>query len=464
MTTSKFIGSSVILFIDNIIVAAGNWLFWIIVSIFTLPSSIGQATTIISLVTLFATVTQLGMEYPLLKRTSQEKSKIVGPTLFLALGFMLISIPFLVIVLNSLDDPSLKNFAWIAIIMAILYPVDFVSRYSLLGISKARIVLMVDSIGIVIKFSLGYLLVIQGSGALGILLAVFSNMVLLSVLYSVMVKRLIGFRPIVRARKIYKIIISEGLVNTPAKLSGLLIFSLSVVLLASFGVDSSEIGRFYIALMISIVGGGFLTSMAYMVIPASSESRSDMSGGGLRIGISLTAPIITILIVSPALILSVIGPEYVSAANIMKILALGILPFSVVMTSISKYNYLGKSRRIILLGSFQMVTFVLSFFVIVPLHSTLGAAYSILIAFLMSFSLSLFWIEKTLLKYILNTVIAILGGAASGYALDLVVHDSTMANVLIPITAVAVTSALILALRNTSLAEISYLIKSGIRR
>lgn len=464
MTTSKFIGSSVILFIDNIIVAGGNWLFWIIVSIFTLPSSIGQATTIISLVTLFATVTQLGLEYPLLKRTGQERSKIVGPTLFLALGFMLISLPFFVIVMNSLYDSSLKDFTWIAIIMAVLFPVDFVSRYSLLGISKAKNVLMVDSIGIVVKFLLGYFLVAQGSGALGILLAVFSNLVLASVLYLVMVNWLIGFKPIVRVKKIYKIIISEGLVNTPAKLSGLLIFSLSVVLLASFGVDSSEIGRFYIALMISIVGGGFLTSMAYMVIPASSESRSDMSGGGLRIGISMTAPIISVLIVSPSLILSVISPEYISAANIMKILAIGILPFSVVMTLISKYNYLGMSRRIILLGSFQIVTFVFSFFVLVPLHGTLGAAFSILIAFLMSFSLSLFWIEKSSLKYILNTVIAILGGIASGYALDLLVPSSMVVNILIPATAVAVTSGLILVLRNTSLSEISSLIRSGIRR
>src|SRR6476659_1012199 len=103
----------------------------------------------------------------------------------------------------------------------------------------------------------------------------------------------------------------------PLKLSRTFIFSLSIVLLAYFGVRASEVGEFYIALLISVFGGSLVTSMAYMVIPASSISKTDLTSSSLRFGISLTAPIIAALITSPKFILSLLGSQYLSAETIL---------------------------------------------------------------------------------------------------------------------------------------------------
>ena len=46
-----------------------------------------------------------------------------------------------------------------------------------------------------------------------------------------------------------------------------------------------------------------------MVIPASLDSKTDMSTDSIRIGLSLTAPLIVTLMVAPNSILSLIGPE-----------------------------------------------------------------------------------------------------------------------------------------------------------
>ena len=84
--------------------------------------------------------------------------------------------------------------------------------------------------------------------------------------------------------------------------------------------------------------------------------------------------------VAPNSILSLIGPEYVSAANVLVVLAAAIFPYTIVINAISKFNNLGKPRQIIVIGSIHVIVFLATFVLLVPLYGTLGAGYSILIA------------------------------------------------------------------------------------
>jgi hypothetical protein len=81
----------------------------------------------------------------------------------------------------------------------------------------------------------------------------------------------------------------DGVVNTPFTLSKVFVIYLSVVLLALLGVSASDTGVFYICLMISIIGGSLASSIALMVIPASTRANTDLSADGIRIGLGLTA-------------------------------------------------------------------------------------------------------------------------------------------------------------------------------
>ena len=105
----------------------------------------------------------------------------------------------------------------------------------------------------------------------------------------------------------------------------MVIVNLSVVLLASVGVNQGDIGIFYIALMISIVVGSFALSMAFMVIPAFSASKKDLSTDSLRISLSIITPVITAMLVAPNLILSLINSRYEVGAPLLLVLAIGIL-------------------------------------------------------------------------------------------------------------------------------------------
>jgi O-antigen/teichoic acid export membrane protein len=199
--------------------------------------------------------------------------------------------------------------------------------------------------------------------------------------------------------------------------------------------------------------------MSYTVIPASSKSKADLSSGSLRIGLSLTAPIAAALIVAPRSILSLFGPEYASADIILLVLSVGILPAAIVSNAISKFNYLGQERKIISLGVIQAVGFLTSFLILVPYYGDLGAAYSILIAYCASAVYAVHLFDWTHRRYISKSVVAVIIGYVSGFAINFILDSSLFAIV----TSVLATSVVLLALKTTSISELSQLIR-GIKK
>ena len=301
----------------------------------------------------------------------------------------------------------------------------------------------------VVKFVAGYFLVLSGFGALGVLLSFMLQALLTACIALSLVYKIFGFS--FGGFKYIKDTFKEGIVNMPSIFSRTLIVSLSVVLFASFGITSSEIGIFYIALMISVVAGGLISGTAYMVIPASSMAQTDLTSGSIRIGISLTAPIIALLLTSPHFVLSLIGTEYVSGQILLMILAAGILPFAVATNTISRFNYLGMSRRLLFIGSLQMIGFIVSFILLVPPFKEVGAALSILISYSVSCIPALIWSEKILLRYIANTAIAIIAGWGISNIVKLLLPDGIINEITTLLTSIIVTMVIIVALKNTSI-------------
>jgi len=459
-SSNDFVTPSILLFLDNLLVSIGGWIYWLVISKLTLPSEIGLAVTVYSLVTLITTLTQLGLEYPLLKKSNVLGSRILGTSLIIELGITLASIPFVLIVLNTLYDESIKQFTWISIALLILLSLEFVIRFGLLGISNSRIVLIIDLIGLGIKLPVGFFLVYISFGALGMLLAYLLEglFVIFTSLY--FVKKSFSFR--LGNNEYFKETIKDSLINTPAKWSKMIIVTLSIVLLAFMNISTSDVGIFYVALMITIVAASFASSMAYMVIPSSSNLKTDLSSGSLRISLSLTAPIVVALLVVPGSILSLIRSEYESAEAVLLVLALSIIPSSITVNMISKLNNLGKSRILILTGTVQIATFFLCFFVLVPIYETMGAAISILVAYLSSSLLLIILTDHRSFRYIISACLSVLAGIIVGYMINLIVGYQQQ--FLIMIFSVVVSIVVIFASRNMTITETKFLLKAMLQR
>jgi O-antigen/teichoic acid export membrane protein len=456
--SNRFVSLGVIFFIDQILVAAGNWLYWLIISKITTSSEIGQATMISSLVLLITTLTQLGLEYPILKNSQSQRSQILATGVLIQIILSLGTVPAVAYIINDVFRESSAMFDWIAISTLLFTSAAFVPRFALLGVSRVRSILVIDVISTAIKFVAGFVLVEIGLGALGMLSAILFQYIIMSVATVAVASKTFEFK--IGNIKYFAKIISEGLANFPAKLARVLILTLSIVLLASVGIHSSDIGVYYVALMISTVAGSFAASIAFMVIPASMKSKTDLSSDSTRLGLSLTAPIISILVVSPKFILSLIGSEYTSGYMILLFLSVSILPYCIVVNTISKLNNFGKSKRLVLLGAVEVSTFLLAFYFLVPHYGTLGASIATLFAFIAASVPSLIWSQRTLIKHIISVGIALAGGIGAVYMLSALVG-------LHPLTAIGISAGLtmtfLLKLKTISSHELLRIFKTLIK-
>ena len=451
----KFVSPGILLFIDQLLIAISGWAYWLVISKFATTSEIGHATAVYSLVLMITNITQLGLEYPLLRKSHSHRSSILGTIIVLEMAITAASIPFVLYTVNGLYGESLQDFSWLTVGILALTSLFFVSRFALLGISDAKSVLIFDLIGTIVKFAAGYVLVSSGWGTLGILVSFLLHGILIASGTMLIAKR--SFRFKIGDMNFIKGILKDGLVNAPSKLSRVFILSLSIVLLAFFGVSSSETGVFYIAVMISVAAGGFASSIAFMAIPVSSSSNTDLSSGSMRLGLSFSAPIVAALVAAPGAILSIIGQEYVAQETVLLILSLGILPSAIAANAISKFNNLEKSKELILIGFVQLAAFFVSFYALVPQYGIVGAAYAMTIAFVCSAIPSTIFSGKRTVRYIAVSLIAIVAAWAGGYLTSAILGMHPSVSVIV---AVAISFAIIFKLKNTSVGEIRSIIQT----
>jgi O-antigen/teichoic acid export membrane protein len=461
---NNFTGQGVLLFVDGLLISATNWIFWLIISKFVSASEIGQASVIYSSVLLFSTLSQLGLEYPLLKKSVSHGSSILVSSLAIEAIITIILIPvFYYVASTDAYHSSASSFVWISIGLLVFMSLGFVTRFALLGISDVRSIVIRDIIGTASKFILGVGLVSIGLGALGILLSFLSYNLVITVTGLTLVVKKFGitkYADIQWHSNTFLQLVREALVNAPAKFSrfGMLILSMTVVLLGVFGFSDAEIGIFYMTAMISIVIGGLASNISYAVIPASSLAKSDLTSSSLRIGLSLTTPLITALSVAPAYILSILGPQYTPGGSALFFLSVGTLPSIIVINSISKFNNSNESRKIIVIGCIQFAAFLISFMIFVPLYGISGAAVSIFVAYLTSSIPSLIWSNGEVRRYVVNSTIASFAGILLGYAI--LWGASSIHPIMAILASVSLTTITTLMLKNTTPQEIREILKS----
>lgn len=459
MMDKKLAVPGTLLFLDQVAISAGSWAFWLVITRITSSSQIGLAITVYTLVLIISLASQLGLEYTLVKKLSVQRSNVIGTALIMELLISIGLVPVLLYAISYLHEGSVSQFHWISILILFISSLAFVSRLALLGVSDAKSVLIIDSVSIGTRFATGFILVSYGYEASGILIALVLQSLVVSCAALYIGRKAIDFK--INMKYIAEIM-KDALINTPTKLSRMFIVTISVVLLAFLGFSSSDVGVFYIALMVSLAAGSFASSIAFMAIPASSSANDNLSVDSLRIGLSLTAPIIVALILSPGPILSLIGPEYGSAQTVLAVLSIGILPSIVVLNAISRFNILNQSTKILWIGITQITSFLISFFLLVPSHGMLGGAFAILIAFLCSFVLSVIWSKKIMIRIIAASCASIAISWGFGYTLQLVF--ASINPIWIIMSGMALALVITIALGNLSRTEMRRLLRDIIKR
>ncbi|MGH9858222.1 MAG: hypothetical protein ACRD4B_10300, partial [Acidobacteriota bacterium] len=98
----RFVGPSLVLFLDFLAISAGSWLYWIVISKLTSVMEIGLATTVYSLVVSTTVLTQLGIEYPILKRAKTDGDRTLGTAFLIEIIITIATLPAVILVTTNL--------------------------------------------------------------------------------------------------------------------------------------------------------------------------------------------------------------------------------------------------------------------------------------------------------------------------------------------------------------------------
>lgn len=404
----KVVKNGLWLFLDTIVVSLQGWVFWFVISLLTTPEEIGYSTTVIQLVTLTSSFFGLGLDYSLLKCINTWKSNVLGSILALEVIMLAALSPLIFVVGVNMYGSALNAYMAMGTLFMILSGAVLISRSASLGLFESRRVFLWSSFGAMVRLISGVLLVLWGFGGIGIFFAGLLQMIVvfLGLLAFCYRKVGLGFGQTSELKNLLKV----GLSNFPTKISTVAISSLSIILLGAVTSDPSVVGTFYLALLISLLGGSLASSLATMALPASTVKCQDMTSTSLRIGLCLTAPIVAVLLSAPNFVLSLLGEAYVTASKSLVILALAIVPTILASNALTRLNHKGMLKQLAYLGVLQLIAFLIPFLFLASTYRDLGAATAVLASSGIAGLISLRWLGRDALKPTTISLVSIVVG------------------------------------------------------
>lgn len=422
MTFDRLSPSGFLLFIDSIVLTVGGGLFWLVISKLVSPDDIGLVAAVISLSFLISGIARLGnsLEIPILREINREKAHLFGTLSLLEMLVHVAVIPVLLLVgVYYYNLGNANELIMLAIFLLLSTGMAYISKQALLGLLQNKMILIFDSIGVTSKFIIAIALIHIGLGSFGLLSAITFQQAVVAVAFFLLCYRKIGFK--ISAFTSLKAIMSLAVGNITVKVSQLVITNFSVVFLALMGLDSALVGIFYIVLMLIMIVSSFSQSLATMAIPTSQISRTELSGKSTRTGLSLTAPVLAVMLTSPYYLLSLINESYAVAEKPLIILALAVIPYILTLNAVTKLNNLNDMRRLTVLGFLQLSIYFTSLIILTTYYGIIGTSVAILVTYIATAVPSLKWLGREAMKYTLITFGSIILGWSLGLASSMLV-------------------------------------------
>ncbi|MGC9148157.1 MAG: oligosaccharide flippase family protein [Sulfolobales archaeon] len=388
---SRVVLGGLFLYLNNLVNISLGALFWIILGSVASVKDFGDALAIFSAASIVLGLLDLGLsasmvrflgEYsekdPFMKRSVLSTAMIMG-LLLLPMGSLaiyLISVAFNINIFNLSRE---QIYATIYIIL--LGFSGYFSSY-FLGIIDLIPLFIANFIGNILKIIVALILSLAGFGWVGILIGY--SMIGLSILV-VGVSRIVrenitlGINPDL-AKKMLRAGISlwaPGLIS--------LVASPSIGVVALYTTTGAfEAGAFYIANTVA----GFSTALAGAVsavaLPHISSLQDPVARKThlyrfARLGLALTIPVATSIIIFSSNILGLIKREYIVATDMLVILVFSNI-IGYVAGILSNYLYASERYREVLeIGLLSSVIRVVLYIYLIPLLGGLGIAYTYLI-------------------------------------------------------------------------------------
>lgn len=338
-----------------------GYIFWILASKIVSPSIIGFGSVIITLQTIFITITSLGLptgarHYFGLSKGEEDYNKLVKYFFTSLIILAIINLCAIFFLSYSYFNPNLLN-SEESLYLLILTLLSFWEPllYSLfISILKTKIVAFSHTLSAILKLSVGILVLFFNPNKMGVI-SVF--------IFGFIVEGLVLIFAVIRLFKNLNITISVDLrlskiilkTSFPAWAADIL-----VILGQSFGiivvfniVGGVEAGLYFIALSIARLIYSLPGSIQMLIFPVLSgmkEGQENATSKVIKFALVLGVPSALIICIYAEVPLILLGPQYADAAPLLTIIVLGAIIYPIYAGYYSYLYAIGKYKHVILLG------------------------------------------------------------------------------------------------------------------
>jgi O-antigen/teichoic acid export membrane protein len=379
-----------------------GYAFWLILSKFTSPETVGISSSLISLATIFTTVASVGV--PLgaqrfLGRMLLEK-RFEDTILFVKSSFVIVSLGLvgsIFVILGSYDlifDQFSSISVAASIILIAISTISILLRSIVIASLNTKKILLASTVSSAVKLLIVIILVSFETDVVRIIAAFSATPLLTSVLLAFDLKALlrqVHKKTLLKFNESFKSLLKASIASwIPLSIETIGAQLGTVVVLGFEG--PTQAGFYFIAFQISM---GILAVIwalegtTYPALSAMTEGRRKFVWRTIKICLIILSPISFAVIFYSTNITGLFGSGYSEGAPALQILLLSVIPTTIMnAVGILAYAY-GDYRSVLIIGLTTTIPRLLCYFVFVPWLGGLGAALGYTLGAIFGFIISI---------------------------------------------------------------------------
>jgi len=420
------------IYIETIASIISGYVFWIIMSKITTTETIGISSTVVSFAAIVAVIANIGIPTGIQRFIGKSFSEnnlddvkgfVITSLILVCMG--IVTCGGLILIIQSWL-PGTFGFDYGLVIISILLigaaVISMLFRSIVISTFNTKSLPLIIITSSIFKLLLSIILVLMGTGAIGLTLGLAFNHILSSVLLGIVVgtkvlkSTRINYLSINFVQKSKKLLVSSVVFWFPFLITTIGSQLGTLVVFGSQG--SNQAGVYFLALTIVTGLTNVMNSLFTIALPALSglkDYRKRFAWQTIRLSAIILLPFSCSLLFYSEDIMKLLGQDYVQGASSLEVLLLSMLPMAI-LSGINAlvYSY-GNYRQVLLIGLAMSIPRTVLYFVLVPVYGGLGAAIAytlgtivgciISIVIAKKIGMLLFWKDLTLI-FIIPTTIA----------------------------------------------------------
>jgi O-antigen/teichoic acid export membrane protein len=263
------------------------------------------------------------------------------------------------------------------------------------------------------KLLLAVILVLLGTGAIGLTAGYTFNQIMASALLGIAIMSILRQnkrRPDIGLRKASKELISASIVSwIPAVITTISMQLGTVLVFGSSGANQAGIYFIAFSVLSAVTGVMYsLFTIAYPVLSGMTDGRKRLAWRMTKISLLISVPFSSSLIFYSDDIMHLLGSEYVEGAPSLEILLISVLPLAI-LTGINAlvYSY-GMYRQVLMIGLASSIPRTILYFALVPYYGSLGAAISFTIGSIAGLAVVVVIANKIKMRLVWKDIVLVL--------------------------------------------------------